>query len=192
MAHTEGSAAAHQPHEHHITSKKTLFKVFGALVALTILTVVTARFVDLGIFNIPLALAIAGTKATFVVAIFMALKYDNRVNTLVFAMGSIFVVVFLTFTLFDTVFRGDLGNVDVMTAAERQRREDDLRAVEERLDPAALRIAPADYASDDTATVAVDSSASDTSAATVPTDSAAMAPASADSAVADTSTATGN
>ncbi len=95
---------------HHITSRTTLLKVFVALVALTALTALTAQ-IDIGVFNIPLALAIAGSKALLVALFFMALKYDKPVNALFFALGVLFVVVFLTFTLFDTAFRGDLGNV---------------------------------------------------------------------------------
>ena len=101
MAHAE-------EHHHHITPKKTLFIVFGVLVVLTVLTAVTAQ-IDLGSYNVPLALAIAFTKASLVLAIFMALKYDNRVNTLVFSVGAIFVGVFLLITLLDTAMRGSLG-----------------------------------------------------------------------------------
>jgi len=101
MAHAE-------EHHHHITPKKTLFIVFGVLVVLTVLTAVTAQ-IDLGGYNVPLALAIAFTKAALVLAIFMALKYDNRVNTLVFSVGAIFVGVFLLITLMDTAMRGSLG-----------------------------------------------------------------------------------
>ncbi len=101
MAHAE-------EHHHHITPKKTLFIVFGVLVVLTVVTAVTAQ-IDLGSYNVPLALTIAFTKAALVLAIFMALKYDNRVNTLVFSVGAIFVGVFLLITLLDTAFRGALG-----------------------------------------------------------------------------------
>ena len=188
-------------HAHHIASKKLLFSVFGGLVALTALTVITAEYVSLGSsLDIVLALLIAGAKAALVVTFFMALKYDNRVNTLVFALGTIFVVVFLSFTLFDTVFRGDLGNVDTMTAADREREEESLRAVEEQIDPAALRIAPADYATEEPADTSAsgaagatsDSTASDTSNApsTTPPDSTTVTPAG--GASADTSSSSGN
>lgn len=105
MAHAEH-------HGHHITPLKTLTKVILALAALTILTVITAE-IDLGplhSLHVPLALTIAGAKAYLVVSIFMGLKYDNKVNTLVLTIGIMFVVVFLVFTLFDTAFRGDLDN----------------------------------------------------------------------------------
>ena len=114
-------------HGHHVTPKRILYRVFGALVFLTILTALTAEYVDLGSLNVPLALAIAGAKAGLVVMFFMALKYDNKVNTLVFMFGGVFAIVFLTFTLFDTAFRGDLGNVGSETISDIERRESLLR-----------------------------------------------------------------
>lgn len=120
MAH----AAEH--HDHHIVPFKLLWTVFGALVALTIITVLTAKYVDLGPFNFPLAMVIALTKATLVISFFMALKWDNRVNLLILTLGCIFVVVFLTFTLFDTMYRGDIGNVGKQTIMEEQRAEEEL------------------------------------------------------------------
>lgn len=115
--------------EHHITPIKTLIQVILALVALTVLTVVTSRL-DLGVFNIPLALFIAFVKASFVVLIFMALRYDNRINAVIFALGTVMAVVFLVFTLFDTAFRGDLPNTVKGTIMEQEAREAELRARE--------------------------------------------------------------
>lgn len=128
---------------HHIIPQKTLLKVFGWLVFLTVLTVLTARYLDLGPFNVPLALAIAGTKATLVVSVFMALKYDKQVNVLVFVVGTLFVVVFLAHTLFDTLWRGDLGNVGRMTIQDEARIEEQLREREPR--PEDLRVTPSDF-----------------------------------------------
>lgn len=95
---------SHAEHSHHIIPFPTLAKVFGGLVLLTIITVLTAQ-VDLGVMNVPLALAIALTKVLFVVFFFMGLKYDNKVNAVVLGLGSLFVVVFIVITLFDTAFR---------------------------------------------------------------------------------------
>ncbi|QXD15957.1 cytochrome C oxidase subunit IV family protein [Rhodocaloribacter litoris] len=120
------SDVVHHGH-HHIVPKKVLLAVFGALIFLTVITVLTARL-DLGALNVPVALAIAGTKAALVVAYFMALKYDNRVNLVVMLLGIIFVVIFLTFTLFDTAYRGDLSNVDPQTIADQQRQAERLLA----------------------------------------------------------------
>ena len=96
---------------HHIIPIRTLAVVFAVLVALTIITVITAR-IDLGAANVPLALVIAGSKAILVAAIFMALRYDNRVNVLVLSLGVLFAVVFLSLTMADTELRGMLGITD--------------------------------------------------------------------------------
>ncbi|MDE2730006.1 MAG: cytochrome C oxidase subunit IV family protein [Bacteroidota bacterium] len=99
---------------HHIIPIRTLAVVFAVLVALTIITVITAR-IELGVANVPLALAIAGSKALLVAIVFMALKYDNQVNVLVLSLGVLFAVVFLSLTLADTELRGVLGITDAGT-----------------------------------------------------------------------------
>jgi cytochrome c oxidase subunit 4 len=122
---------------------KILYGVFGALIFFTILTVLTAA-VDLGGFNVPLALAIAGAKATLVVMFFMALKYDTRVNILVFSIGLIFVVIFLGFTMLDTEFRGTFDKTrgttvrqEAVQVEEQQRRSDQIdRLLEAEAQPA--------------------------------------------------------
>lgn len=138
MAHAEGNA---ESHEHHIIPFKILLSVFLALVGLTVLTVAVAQ-VHLGPLNVPVALGIASAKAALVVMFFMALKYDKPVNTMVFALGTVFVVVFIAFTLFDTAYRGDLGNVGAQTITEEEAQMEQLRQREP--DPDQLRMTPAD------------------------------------------------
>lgn len=137
MAHAD----EHADHGHHIIPFRTLLGVFLALITLTVITVAVAQ-VDLGVLNVPVALAIAATKATLVIMIFMALKYDNPVNTMVFLVGTSLVAVFLIFTLLDTVFRGDIGNVGVQTITEEQAELEQLQQQE----PAAeqLQATPSD------------------------------------------------
>lgn len=113
--------------QHVITPRKTLIQVFVVLVLLTITTVVTSRM-DLGAYNVPLALFIALIKASFVVLIFMALRHDNRVNAVVFSIGVAFVLLFLVFVLFDTAFRGDLPNTVEGTIMEEEVENEALRA----------------------------------------------------------------
>ncbi len=104
--------AAEQGHSgHHVVPLRVLASVFGTLVLLTVVTVVASRL-DFGSFNVPLAIAIASTKSILVIAVFMALRYDNRVNSLVIFVGTLFVVVFLALTLADTALRGALGIMD--------------------------------------------------------------------------------
>ena len=112
--------------EHHITPQKTLIRVFITLVVLTILTVLTSRL-DLGPLNVPLALTIAVVKGSFVVLIFMGLRYDNKINAVVLSVGAAFVLIFLVFTLFDTSFRGDLPNTTKGTIMEEERQNEALR-----------------------------------------------------------------
>ena len=135
MAHTEHDS-------HHVIPMKVLLRVFGALVVLTVLTVAVAQL-DLGVLDLPVALGIAGAKSALVVLFFMALKYDKGVNSMVFTVGTVFVVVFLFFTLLDVSFRGDLGNVAPETISAQERRAEELQS-EEPAD-SLLRIAPADY-----------------------------------------------
>jgi cytochrome c oxidase subunit 4 len=130
--------------DHHVLPKDTLLKVFGGLILLTILTVAVA-YVPLGPLTVPVAIGIATAKATLVVLFFMALKYDNPVNALTFTIGIIMVVVFITFTLFDTAFRGDLGNVTPQTVEEIDRDQQQAEQEMEQLSEEDLRVAPADY-----------------------------------------------
>ena len=142
---------------HHIIPQRLLLKVFGALIFLTVLTVAVAQ-VHLGPLNVPLALAIAGAKAALVVTFFMGLKYDKGVNRLVFSVGLVFVVIFLTFTLMDTVTRGTVTDiVEERTIAAEERAAEQLRAREPA--PEALRFTPADFAP------ATDTTAADTTSA---------------------------
>lgn len=129
---------------HHVLPKATLFKVFGGLIVLTIVTV-AAAYVPLGPLNVPVAIVIAASKATLVVLFFMALKYDNPVNALTFTIGIIMVFVFITFTMFDTAFRGDLSNVAPQTVEEMEREEEEAQEQMDQLSPEDLRITPADY-----------------------------------------------
>lgn len=138
MAHATDDHAAHG---HHIIPIPTLLKVFGTLVALTAITVGLSPF-DLGMFEIPVALGLASAKATLVVMIFMALKYDNPVNMLTFSVGVLFVAVFLIFTLLDTAFRGDMDNVDRLTIEERERLNEQIQ--ESDVDAEDLQVAPSD------------------------------------------------
>jgi len=105
--------ADHGHHGHHILSPRLLLTVFGALVVLTVITVVLAlaERADVVYFggdagSVAVALFIAGIKATLVAAFFMALKYDNKVNLLAFLMSIIFLGVFFVITYLDYGFRG--------------------------------------------------------------------------------------
>lgn len=128
----------------HIVPKTVLLSVFGALIVLTGITVGVA-YVPLGPFSIPVAIAIAATKAALVVLFFMHLKYDSPVNSLTFAMGTVFVVIFLGITLQDMAFLGDLRNVSSETIREMEAEEERARQRLQGIPTDSLRIAPSDY-----------------------------------------------
>jgi cytochrome c oxidase subunit IV len=91
---------------HHIVSVRTYTGVFIALLFLTIITVLAAQ-VDLGVLNFPLAMLIATVKASFVVFIFMGLKYDSLENRTIFFSSFIFLAIFIILTLSDVMFRSE-------------------------------------------------------------------------------------
>jgi cytochrome c oxidase subunit 4 len=123
MAHEHDSHG----HGHHIIPVKVYWAVFIGLLFFTIITVLAA-YVNLGPLNIPLALAIAGAKATLVVMFFMALKYDKKINVMIFSIGLLFVLVFMGFVLLDTEFRGEFDPIQRGTVAEQQATEAQLES----------------------------------------------------------------
>lgn len=86
----------------HVTSPQLLLGVWGTLVFLTVLTV-AVTWVDLGPFNLLVAIGIAGLKATLVALYFMHLRWDRPLNGVVFLTAILFVTLFIGLTLFDTL-----------------------------------------------------------------------------------------
>jgi cytochrome c oxidase subunit 4 len=82
-------------------SRGALLGTAGALLALTAITVTSSR-VDLGAWNVVLALAIACTKAALVALFFMHLKYESRFQAVVVGAAVLFAVLFVVFVVFDT------------------------------------------------------------------------------------------
>lgn len=92
----------------HITPIKTYVKVAVGLITLTGLTVAIS-FIDLGPYNITVALIIASVKALLVAFFFMHLFWDNKLYLILFASGLLFLTIFLTLTMFDTETRGSVN-----------------------------------------------------------------------------------
>jgi len=94
----------HAP-EHAYHPPITLYyKVFGALIFFTAITVVVA-YQNFGIFNNVIALSIAGIKTTLVVLFFMHVKYESRITKLFAAAGFAWLAILIAFTLQDTETR---------------------------------------------------------------------------------------
>ena len=92
------------PDGHGHPTLRAYFLVFGALMGLTALTV-WAAFQHLGIWNTPVALAIAMTKATLVALIFMHLLYSPRRTAIVFASSVLWLIILFAITLSDYLSR---------------------------------------------------------------------------------------
>jgi len=89
----------------HISPLKTYYSVFGALMALTFVTVWVAFF-DLGAFNILVAISIASFKAYVVVLYFMHVKYSPKIIGLTATAGFIWLLLMLALTVADFASRG--------------------------------------------------------------------------------------
>ena len=88
----------------HVLSFTQLGIVLAILLVLTGVTV-GVSYVDLGFFNVPIALAIACTKVTFVLLFFMHLKYEGRVINISFISTVLVLVLLIGLTFFDVAFR---------------------------------------------------------------------------------------
>lgn len=88
----------------HILSYKQLGLILAILLVLTGVTV-GVSYMDLGFFNVPLALAIACTKVTFVLLFFMHLKYEGPIINLSFIGTVSFLIIMIGFTFWDVAFR---------------------------------------------------------------------------------------
>jgi len=89
----------------HVASLKANYTVFGALMALLVVTV-GAAYVDLGPFNLPVSLLIASVKVVMIVLVFMHVRYSHRL-TWVFAGASLlWLAILILLTLVDYHTRG--------------------------------------------------------------------------------------
>ena len=86
-------------------SLRWYFVVFGALLALTIVTTVVAR-VNLGDFNVVVALAIAVLKALLVALFFMHLVRTPHRTMIVAGAGVFWLAILIVLTLSDVLTRG--------------------------------------------------------------------------------------
>jgi cytochrome c oxidase subunit 4 len=85
----------------HVVPFKVLAAVWLTLLLLTVITVAVAG-VDLGRFNLEIALAIATIKASLVLLYFMHMRYDRPMNAIVFIAALLFVMLFVSIALIDT------------------------------------------------------------------------------------------
>ena len=93
---------------HIIGNRFTYFLVFMALMVGTAITV-AVTYVHLGWLNLPLALAIATTKALLVIMFFMHLKDHPKLIKVTFAAAFFFFAILVAHTLSDYLSREGHG-----------------------------------------------------------------------------------
>lgn len=89
---------------HHIVSPLMYLAIFGVLMLGTLLTV-GAAYIPLGRLNAPIAIAIACTKAVFVVLFFMHVKYSSRLVKLTVASGFFTFLILVFMSMSDYISR---------------------------------------------------------------------------------------
>jgi cytochrome c oxidase subunit 4 len=95
-------------HDHvHVVPRKIYFAVAAALMILLALTYGAAQ-IDLGPFNVVVALAIAFTKAILVVLFFMEVKWSSRLTWVVAAAGVLWLALLIGGTLDDFLTRAHI------------------------------------------------------------------------------------
>lgn len=90
--------------KNHIVPYRTYLLVLAALIAFTFISVVSTT-IHLGALTVFIALLIAAVKSTFVLRIFMHLKFDSKMFTLatIGVVSLLFAVIIIT--LLDYLYR---------------------------------------------------------------------------------------
>ncbi len=99
-----------QGHSHHT---KSYVIVWVTLLLLTVVTVWVSYF-DFGEWNLFVAMLVATVKAALVCLFFMHLKYDNRMDQVVFISSFVFLAIFISLTLSDVMERPKVEPAQVL------------------------------------------------------------------------------
>lgn len=100
---TEKTDPEHQE-EIHVVKPPVYLGIFLALLCLTALTT-GVSFIDLGVFNAVIALAIACLKASLVVLFFMHIHYSSRLLKMTVAAGLFTFSLLMVLTMSDYITR---------------------------------------------------------------------------------------
>lgn len=90
--------------KNHIIPYRTFLFVLAGLICLT-LTSVAVTQISLGAFTVTIALIIAAVKSTFVLRIFMHLKFDNKMFSIVVIAVVLLIALVIFITLLDYLYR---------------------------------------------------------------------------------------
>ena len=100
-AHTTDHGSDGHDNPGHIVPLKLLVGVLVVLLFLTFITV-AVTWVDLGAFNLVIAMVIATIKATLVLLYFMHLRWDRPFNAVVIISSLVLVALFIVFSMIDS------------------------------------------------------------------------------------------
>ena len=89
------------PEVGHVVPMKILVAVISSLMILTWVTV-AVTWVDLGSFNLWIAMGIALVKASLVALFFMHLRWDAPINGIILISSLLMVVLFVGIVMMDT------------------------------------------------------------------------------------------
>ena len=87
-----------------ILPKSLYFKVFWALMVLTVITVVVSEF-HFGVLNLVVAMGIASVKAALVAGVFMHLRFENPITWLYAAFPLVLLFLLIGGVFLDNPFR---------------------------------------------------------------------------------------
>jgi cytochrome c oxidase subunit IV len=99
----------------HVAPKSMYYTIFLLLMVLTFVTW-AITYVDLGEFNLILALAVAVTKAMLVIIYFMHMKWSPKLFKVTIGASVFFLMIMFALTLSDYLSRGQIGLPSYPTA----------------------------------------------------------------------------
>lgn len=90
--------------KHHIVSYRTYGLILLLLLTLTGISVAVTQ-IELSKWSTGMALLIAATKSAFVLAIFMHLKFDQKIYRVMATLIFLLIIVVIVITFLDYLFR---------------------------------------------------------------------------------------
>ncbi|MGH9449489.1 MAG: cytochrome C oxidase subunit IV family protein [Terriglobia bacterium] len=98
------ASAGHIEHGPHVESKKLYLTIWVILLCFTALTTGVA-FIDIGVWNTPVALAIAVIKASLVVLFFMHARHSEKLVRVVIGVAIFWLLILIVVTTSDFATR---------------------------------------------------------------------------------------
>ena len=90
--------------KNHIIPYRTLLSVLAVLITLTLISVALTQ-ISLGTLTVAIALLIAAVKSSFVLRIFMHLKFENRMLSVMVIIVILIICAVIIITLLDYLYR---------------------------------------------------------------------------------------